>query len=267
MKAFGSSTAQPGSVSPPPSSETKKPTKVFGATAGARVICPNCEKSVYPNDRQINLDGMTYHHTCAKCADCSCQITLSNFTKSGATLLCKTHYFKRFSEEGSYLGGEKFSQKTAKNAATTSSASPSQAAPVGNSSSNAVDNSVESTTKSTSEMEISSNTEPLVNEVENVSSSTNQDEPASVVDEINNETSDIAAASCSNNGDLVLENSQDVTENVNVETDNSALANEETVGSQEVSPAEGTTEVTNSDSAVSQSTFDEAPTEVVEESV
>lgn len=27
------------------------------------------------------------------------------------TLLCKTHYFKRFREGGSYLGGEKFAVK------------------------------------------------------------------------------------------------------------------------------------------------------------
>jgi cysteine/glycine-rich protein len=73
--------------------------------------CEICDKTVYPMDPQINLDGSIFHKTCAKCADCSCQITLSNFTRSGSTLLCKTHYFKRFSETGQYLGGEKFSQK------------------------------------------------------------------------------------------------------------------------------------------------------------
>ncbi|RYY72536.1 hypothetical protein EON63_20745, partial [archaeon] len=47
-----------------------------------------------------------------------CQITLSNFAKheSGETitLLCKTHYFRRFREDGSYLGGEKFAVKAAR---------------------------------------------------------------------------------------------------------------------------------------------------------
>jgi hypothetical protein len=66
-------------------------------------------------DPQINLDGSLFHKPCAKCQDCNCQITLTNFTKTeieGATvLLCKTHYFKRFKEGGSYVGGEKFQVK------------------------------------------------------------------------------------------------------------------------------------------------------------
>ena len=40
-----------------------------------------------------------------------CQISLSNFTKCDTVLYCKTHYFKRFHEEGSYLGGDKFENK------------------------------------------------------------------------------------------------------------------------------------------------------------
>lgn len=78
--------------------------------------CCVCVKSVYPMDPQMNLDGQIIHKTCAKCEDCQCQITLSNFTlyvapDSKVTLLCKTHYFKRFHEGGSYLGGEKFNVK------------------------------------------------------------------------------------------------------------------------------------------------------------
>jgi hypothetical protein len=122
MKAFSStpstSAAPPASTSPQ-NTTIKKPTKVFGAAAGARVLCAVCNKSVYPNDPQFTIDGVTYHNQCGKCADCNCQITLANFTKSGTTLLCKTHYFKRFSEEGSYLGGDKFAQKTSKNAASS----------------------------------------------------------------------------------------------------------------------------------------------------
>ena len=59
-------------------------------------------------DPQLKLDGTTYHKSCAKCKDCDCSITLSNFTKCDDYLLCKTHYFKRFHEEGSYVGGDKF---------------------------------------------------------------------------------------------------------------------------------------------------------------
>jgi hypothetical protein len=86
--------------------------KAFGGGAGNQVKCAVCDSAVYPNDPQITLDGIAYHKSCAKCSDCSCQITLGNFCKFGTTLFCKTHYFKRFSEEGTYLGGEKYAQKS-----------------------------------------------------------------------------------------------------------------------------------------------------------
>ena len=66
--------------------------------------CKICDKSVYPMDPQINLDGEIFHNTCAKCQDCKCQITLSNFVKNTSPdttlLLCKIHYMKRFKEGG-----------------------------------------------------------------------------------------------------------------------------------------------------------------------
>ena len=53
-------------------------------------------------DPQINLDGKTYHNHCAKCADCNCQITISNFRirddTRDAALLCKVHYLSRINE-------------------------------------------------------------------------------------------------------------------------------------------------------------------------
>lgn len=36
--------------------------------------CGVCDKSVYPMDPQINLDGNLFHTTCAKCEDCRCQV-------------------------------------------------------------------------------------------------------------------------------------------------------------------------------------------------
>jgi hypothetical protein len=39
------------------------------------------EKTVYPNDPQITSDKLTFHNTCAKCADCNCQITSANFSE------------------------------------------------------------------------------------------------------------------------------------------------------------------------------------------
>lgn len=74
-------------------------------------------------DPQINLDGSIFHKPCAKCQDCNCQITISNFCKNESgdqtILLCKTHYFKRFHEGGSYLGGDKFAKTATRDANKT----------------------------------------------------------------------------------------------------------------------------------------------------
>lgn len=90
--------------------------------------CKVCVKSVYPMDPQINLDGSIFHKACAKCEDCKCQITIANFTKyengDKVTLLCKTHYFKRFHEQGSYLGGDKFQVKNPRDLKVTAGAEP-----------------------------------------------------------------------------------------------------------------------------------------------
>ena len=83
-------------------------------------------------DPKLNLDGKVFHNSCAKCADCQCQITVSNFAKSETggqiTLLCKTHYFKRFHEGGAYLGGEKYSKQAprdlSKDSVAAAAASP-----------------------------------------------------------------------------------------------------------------------------------------------
>jgi len=83
----------------------------FSRENSAKAACPACKKTVYPNDPQIVLDGVKYHKSCAKCEDCSCQITLSNFTKNKDLLLCKTHYFERFSKTNSYVGGDGFKHK------------------------------------------------------------------------------------------------------------------------------------------------------------
>ena len=87
------------------------------AAARAATSCKICSKSVYPADPQLNLDGSLFHKACCKCADCGCQITLSNFAKNETsqctTLLCKTHYFQRFNKGGgNYLGDEKYHTKS-----------------------------------------------------------------------------------------------------------------------------------------------------------
>ena len=125
----GSITAASSSSAPPPAAapaSARRPSLVnpdylqksikdrmskFGAGAGNAAKCSGCDKTIYPADPQITLDGVKFHKSCAKCKDCSCQITLGNFTKTGTLLLCKTHYFKRFSENNSYIGGEQFAHK------------------------------------------------------------------------------------------------------------------------------------------------------------
>ena len=80
--------------------------------------CKICDKSVFPVDPQLNLDGALFHKSCAKCFDCKCQITLANFSKTETAehkylLLCKTHYFARFNTAGgTYVGGDKFKQSS-----------------------------------------------------------------------------------------------------------------------------------------------------------
>jgi hypothetical protein len=53
---------------------------------------------------------------------------MSNFTKSESNdetvLLCKVHYFKRFHEGGSYLGGDKFKVKADRDVRGSSNATP-----------------------------------------------------------------------------------------------------------------------------------------------
>ena len=86
--------------------------KAFSSGSSASSKCPVCSKSVYPADPQVTLDGAKYHKGCAKCNDCGCQITLSNFTKVGDMLLCRTHNLARFHKDNSYVGGDKFKHKT-----------------------------------------------------------------------------------------------------------------------------------------------------------
>jgi hypothetical protein len=95
-----------------PLCRTRSTRSIMASASSPSNKCAKCDATVFPMDPQITLDGTKFHKGCAKCADCSTQITLSNFTKApDNTLLCKTHYFKRFREEGNYIGGEQFQRK------------------------------------------------------------------------------------------------------------------------------------------------------------
>ena len=84
--------------------------KAFTSGSASSSNCV-CGKPVYPADAQVTLDGSKYHKACAKCNDCGCQITLSNFTKVGEMLLCRTHNLARFHKNNEYVGGDKFKTK------------------------------------------------------------------------------------------------------------------------------------------------------------
>ena len=57
-----------------------------------------CEKSVYASDPTLNIDGKKFHKECAKCADCGCTITTSNYTLTKVgdreLLLCKARPYR-----------------------------------------------------------------------------------------------------------------------------------------------------------------------------
>lgn len=82
------------------------------------IKCVKCDKAVYPNDKQINYDGLIFHSPCSKCADCGCNVTVSNFAIADEgtgkkELLCKVHYKARFNAAGGvYAGAGKFAKQS-----------------------------------------------------------------------------------------------------------------------------------------------------------
>ena len=69
--------------------------------------CAVCGKPLYPMDSQMKLDKVSIHSSCARCHECKCTVSLSNYAKSernGAfVLLCQTHYMRQtYETKGSY---------------------------------------------------------------------------------------------------------------------------------------------------------------------
>jgi len=66
----------------------------------------------------MNYDGLIFHSPCSKCADCGCNVTVSNFAiadEGGGKkeLLCKVHYKARFNAAGGvYAGSGKFTKQS-----------------------------------------------------------------------------------------------------------------------------------------------------------
>ncbi|RHY36374.1 hypothetical protein DYB25_003454 [Aphanomyces astaci] len=90
-----------------PNNGVTKVKRVFGGSPK----CALCTKSVYANDLKTQLEGKIFHQECFKCATCSTQLNLNNFTFAGDQLLCKVHYMETFHKNNGYAGGEQFKQK------------------------------------------------------------------------------------------------------------------------------------------------------------
>ena len=81
------------------------------------VKCGTCERTVYPHEPNLNLDGRVFHKKCAKCKDCGKYLSLLDFGKSTdfikeSFLLCKRHYEERFLRSGgNFKGGWQPSEK------------------------------------------------------------------------------------------------------------------------------------------------------------
>lgn len=79
----------------PPKKRSVSP-KRFGAN---RIICPTCEKTVYPMEA-IKFENATYHQSCFKCSHCNGKLSLSNVALVSGKLFCIPHFKELFSEGG-----------------------------------------------------------------------------------------------------------------------------------------------------------------------
>lgn len=62
---------------------------------GPNKICPVCLKNVYVMDAQVKLDGCAFHKVCARCLECQCQVSLTNFASIETDVYkvyCKAHF-------------------------------------------------------------------------------------------------------------------------------------------------------------------------------
>ena len=65
-------------------------------------LCPICLTSVYAMDRQLKMNGRSYHLPCAKCFVCQSQLSNTNvIVGKGGELLCTVHAKGGVGREGS----------------------------------------------------------------------------------------------------------------------------------------------------------------------
>ncbi|CAJ1935116.1 unnamed protein product [Cylindrotheca closterium] len=84
----------------------------FGA---AKVICPVCEKRVYPME-SVNFEGETYHKACMKCTHCGKTVSIKGLAAINGKIYCKPHFAELFKSSGgryeSFQGESGFKDKT-----------------------------------------------------------------------------------------------------------------------------------------------------------
>lgn len=80
-------------------------------------------------DDQLKMDSGCYHRSCAKCSECSAQLSLLNFSQLKGVLFCKPHFVARFKLRGKYDDVVASAAPSPKSPATVVSSSSVEAAP------------------------------------------------------------------------------------------------------------------------------------------
>jgi len=89
----------------------KSPTADDSKGSGEK--CSICGKTVYLMDR-VNVDGVTLHKACLRCAHCNNTIKPGNFAALGGKFYCKPHFKQLFALKGNYSEGFGEEKPTAK---------------------------------------------------------------------------------------------------------------------------------------------------------
>eukprot|EP01120_Amphizonella_sp_Union-15-10_P015923 TRINITY_DN827_c0_g1_i1.p1 TRINITY_DN827_c0_g1~~TRINITY_DN827_c0_g1_i1.p1 ORF type:complete len:1002 (+),score=324.37 TRINITY_DN827_c0_g1_i1:84-3089(+) len=75
--------------------------------------CVVCGKAAY-NMEKISVEGVTFHKTCFKCAECKATLKLGNYASLKGKYFCKPHFKQLFSLKGNYdegFGSEQHKKK------------------------------------------------------------------------------------------------------------------------------------------------------------
>jgi len=68
----------------------------------ARIICPVCSQTVYPNDEVRISENLILHKTCFRCSQCNKVLQNTNFSTYEGDYYCKPHFMSLFKARGKY---------------------------------------------------------------------------------------------------------------------------------------------------------------------